>query len=1130
MRLVPKSILLPLILFYLCAIPFNARGNTVSDFPDYEEVFLEFRYLQVVNTTVIGYYRDGVFFLPVVEMFNMLLVYNEMNWDRLRLEGYFSNPANSFFLDFDSRRYRYKNQSGDLPVESFIVDQFDVYLDSRMFNEIFAMEFDINSVYMFMRLFSEERMPIRIRQDRLLARQRNLARMGTTELYQPNIPRNKQILNGGFVDYNLNYNTQNFNIHTGSLGLTVGTEVLFGDFQGSLFLTNSSTGSQSANFSNWRWRYYAPDGFIKQYRVGNLQSRGITYNRPIRGVSITNEPLYPSRVFDEFNYTDTANPYTEVEIYINDRLFDFFVVDETGLVNIQLPITYGINDIRIVKYSRDGQVSEVNRRLNVPFYFVPPQKLYFTAYAGQSSENVFNQVQRNVGLIDLAYGLSPSSTIRSKAEFVTGEDKNDMAYQLEYSQRIKSRVITNVQYSPLRFESISLSYQSPINSFINLSASNFREAYQEVNNGIRYRYGGSIFITVPIKVVPFFIRGGYDQTDFTNLVSRSYDLTFTTRVDRISLNLGYRNTARETSTFTSVSNTYNASASYSTPRTENIWRLFRGIYMRGQITFLDDLNNWDRFNIAFSRNVFAGGQLQFNYTYFNATRTGNFFLSFNFDIPYFRSNTSWRGTRQNTVLNQNIRGSVAYFPKDNIVLFDNRQQVGRSAVIFNSYIDSDGDGVYSEGDEIVPFNAMRIQGAGTRVFQKKGRTLFTQLRQYESYNVEVNQALIRDPSLVPLRDKFSIVTDPNQFKYIEVEYSRSGILQGTVIQDFGDVKQPVSGLNMRILRIDTESLVTARTFFDGSFYQMELIPAVYRVYPDSAQLGILRARAVPEYIEFEIEPSEYGDFKDVEFVLVPLTPRVRPEPEPEPIAVVQFYRVQAAMMSTLPRAIIAKAEIERMTGVPFELQYSNTFQLFRLFSREIEEHEEASRMVAVLQRSEFSDAYIITDSDLESEDIFYTVQVGAFRTRRSAEIHAEEARSSFGLNVDIFEDTITGWFKVQTERQADWRVAAILRTQIREETSYKDAFVSTRLPIDIQGFSYIIQIGVYNNREMAQSAAVEASNRTGMQFEIISSRRMNYYSVQLRGIRNWDEAVQVRDRLRREYNIMDVLILTIQSQ
>jgi hypothetical protein len=1152
-----RIVVLSLAFLFVLAIPDLVQSNNLNKTTIEEviidEVFFDFRFRQFVNTTLIAYYIDGNVFFPIGEILGHLLVFSEFDSSNDVVRGYISSDMNSFQLDFRNNRYRFRDKRGELTADDYYIDVFDTYLIAEKWEEIFGFQFDIDFSLLTVRLITEERLPIQVRFDRFIARNRMQDFLGQRTFHEPLIDRNPQLFNGGFLDYSLNYSTQNFDNHNTTLNLQAGTEVLFGDFQGSLTLSGNPQTGYSANWGNARWRYYLrTDSNLlpSQYLAGNIQNRGIVFNQRLRGATVTNEPLYQSRIFDEFNFTDNAQPDSEVEVFINDRLFDYFFIDESGFYSIRLPITFGINDIRIVKYSPDGQIVEINRRLNIPFYFVPNQKFYYTAYIGRSSTSGFEPNQYTVGLIDAGYGLSRSITVRAKAETIHGLDRQETAFQTELNNRI-NRVITSLQYSPNRYESLALTYQSEQNSFLNLSASNFRPEYQRLNNDIKYRLAATGFVGLSNVGIPLFLRSGYEISEYTSFTSTTYSGNITARLSRISLNAGFRSNERQSGVFTSTVTNYNASLSYSTPR-QGIWRPLTGLFLRSQIIYINDFDRPDQINFSMSRRLFQG-QLQASYNYFFATNRGGVFLSVNFEIPTNRFNTSFRTSGNNYVINQNIRGSLGYFHQDRMMVFDNRNQVGRSAVIFNSFLDTDGDGVYTEADQRLRSNAIRMQGSGARSRIVRDKMVITGLRPYDRYNVEINDAMITDPTLVGLKDKFSIITDPNQFKYVEVPFSRSGIVDGSVTRRFLESVQPVSGLNIRIMKLADSTITTARSFFDGSFFAMGVIPGQYIAYPDSAQLQILGVRAEPAIYPFEIVASEFGDFVDIAFELYPLVPVmpapvIAPEPAPPvvapPVAVAdpvvgppaietdvsQLYRVQIAMMPTMARAMIARQNVETLLNHPVEITMSPRLNMYRVLTRDVETLQEAERMLSVVRaRTEHRDAYTLNSVNYRLTDIEYAVQIGAFRNSGDAEQHAREARERFGLDVISFYHEISGWFVVQTREFTHWNDAIRMRDRIRATTTYTDAFTTSKPPEYRIFANYSVQVGAYSRIDFARQQAESFSRRTGMNFEVVFNEAARLYTVRLVEVPSLQQAEQLLRRLLDEFGFEEGMILSLET-
>ncbi|KPP95965.1 MAG: hypothetical protein HLUCCA01_06870 [Bacteroidetes bacterium HLUCCA01] len=1123
----PRPMRTPLKLITLLIAFFFSTLSTPSaqTATDYDEVFFEYRYMQLVATNIVGIYQNDAFFLPFAELFDPLLIYHETDWDNLRITGYINTDASSFALDFTAMTWQYRDRSGTFTADDFIVGQFDIYLSPAIYQEIFEFEFRVDLGLLSVRLFTSERVPILVRQERQRLRARIQSQTNSREIYQPQIGRQPKLFNGGFLDYNLNANTQDFENYSATGSFTGGVEILHGDVQGSVSMRQSQGGFDEAVFSNVRWRYYRPKGFVRQIYVGDVAPRGNLVRQRTRGVSVTNEPLYPTRVIDEFNLVEMASPDSEVEVFINDRLFDFFTVDETGQYNVRLPITYGINDIRVVVYAPDGQVSELNRRLNIPFYFAPPDEYFYTATVGRSVATNLQPEGYWLGVLTTSYGINLNHTLRLRAEYQEGPQEESLIVA-EHSARWLRDVITNIQVAPTKYEQFNVTYQSLNSNFFNGYFNNYRGTYRTINNNLDFQYGFSGFVNLPNRFIPLFVRAGVDNSEYTDLSLRSYNANVTTRFRTLSVSGGFRSLQRIVAGQTLSQNRYTLTTSYSTPRTTDVWAPLRGIFFRNLIEWRQNLGSMERVEFSASRRILSTGQLQVSYTRFVPNNQNALFISLSFDIPSARFNTSVRSSGGSQVINQAVRGSIGYFHDDHIFVFDNRQQVGRAALVANNFVDNDGSGRFSPGDELLGNNAIRLVGAGTRSFYKKDRAIFTQLRQYDAYNVEVNEALVRDPSLTAVREKFSIVTDPNQFKVIDVAFVRTGIIDGMVTRMLRDQPEGVSGLTMRLENLETGQVDAIRTFFDGSFYKMEVRPGRYRLQPDSTQLALLNVTAEPAYREVSIVATEFGDFVEgLDFELRSAEPEVivLPEPEPEP----QSFRIQTAVMNTLPRIIMAHYLAEQATGLLFEFQYSPETETYRLFSSELTSQEQVDEILHILHtRTDFDDAFVITDEEYDSFELMFAVQIGAQNTRSLAEAHAQLARDRYGLQVQVVEDLRDSMYKIQTVPSQQWRDVCERLERILQETEFADAFVVVPSHVKPDEYLFIVQVGAYARESMANRMRDDFVRRTGLPFEVTFNRCVGLYTVSVRDIPRWGNAIQMYNELLNEYGFEQVLVVS----
>jgi hypothetical protein len=187
-----------------------------------------------------------------------------------------------------------------------------------------------------------------------------------------------------------------------------------------------------------------------------------------------------------------------------------------------------------------------------------------------------------------------------------------------------------------------------------------------------------------------------------------------------------------------------------------------------------------------------------------------------------------------------------------------------------SYVDNNNSGIYDKGDEILPYNSVILDNPVTARVGRDSILRLSQLQSYYRYNLKVNRNALADPTLVPLMGEFSFVTDPNQYKRIEIPFYRGGILDGTVSIERSTGLQGQGGLRLLIKGVNNKYEQTVRTFADGGFYAMDIPPGIYTLEIDQAQLGFLGVSKPPAALQFEIKASAQGDYiEGQKIVLVP---------------------------------------------------------------------------------------------------------------------------------------------------------------------------------------------------------------------------------------------------------------------
>jgi hypothetical protein len=382
---------------------------------------------------------------------------------------------------------------------------------------------------------------------------------------------------------------------------------------------------------------------------------------------------------------------------------------------------------------------------------------------------------------------------------------------------------------------------------------------------------GSIYLPIRIFKLKtgFRFAGQHAQLDGYTLSKINFD--FSSRIWKFNFRINYRNAFSQTKNLTVFTeHSLTTSLTYTIARTPGVPIFVRGTFIRGQSLFDIKSGKFIQGDLQLSRTLFRNARLNINLGYNFQQKLFGTEVGFSFDMNILRSTTTFNSVGNATALRQSLNGSIGVDSRSAKIELSNREQVGRAALSVVSYIDNNNSGIYDKDDEILPYNSVILDNPVTARVGRDSVLRLSQLQSYYRYNLKVNRNALADPTLVPLMGEFSFVTDPNQYKRIEIPFYRGGIIDGTVSIERPAGLQGQGGLRLLIKGVSNKYEQTVRTFSDGGFYAMDIPPGIYTLEIDQAQLGFLGVSKPPAALQFEIKASAQGDYiEGQKIVLVP---------------------------------------------------------------------------------------------------------------------------------------------------------------------------------------------------------------------------------------------------------------------
>lgn len=965
-----------------------------------QEVFLSFNYRNFFNKVITAYYEDGNYYLPVSEIFSSLKISHEVNNENLTIAGFYLEPENTFRLDFSNYQVELANKGVfQLDASQMRVKELDYYIKMEVLATVFDLNFSVDMNNLLLQLETPHELPVVSEYKRQQRRERQERKTIGQEFHPLIYERDRKLVGGAFFDYSLSSfinNTENAYTYN----FDIGSELLGGDLEGSAY-GNYTNSYSNFTTNNLRWRYVLRNNdYLTQFYAGQTTSNGLI-DRNFTGVRLTNEPIEPRYLYDSYEIEGTAPIGSEVELYYNNSLYDFRRITEDEQFRFIAPLTYGTSRLRLRIYGPDGRVREREQRIQIPFNFLPKGEVTYHLNAGRLNNPILGSTEESyLAQGSVAYGLSDWLTQKVGIEYFDQFSDQAPHFYSSTSAQLFDDYLLNADIAPNAFYRLSgnVIYPSSASWGLNYTYFSDERIYNPIGND--HELSANLFIPFQIAELPLNFRftGDYAQNSAQNRDNIYYNLDLNSRINRLNLRLSFRDRQFGSFTFSpSSSSELRASATYLISPQTNLPRYLQNTFVSTSARFNPGSGTFQEAQIQASRSVFDKGRIQ-------ASFARNFAGNFNFmnvgliiDFNSIRSTSTVRTNRNQTSFTQNYRGSVGYDDYNNDVIFSNRNQVGRSATSLRLYVDSNNSDSYDEGDDTIQDDAIRIGRAGVQSTSKDGIFRFSQLQSYHRINMEINESAIQNPMLVPKFKEFSIVTDPNQYKPINVPFYTSGVVSGKVVQLDEESSAPLSGVRLYLESKEGDYSKEMQTFNDGSFYAHQIPPDSYDLYIDPNQLQFLNASSEPDTMTVEVEAIAEGDFvENLNFKVIPKSgldnsnQNEKTKTTQEEVVKnttkdreeLNRYKIQIASFKTAEKAQKVAADASKIINRPFKPVKNVLNNLYAIRSPLMDTEQEAIEQYRTLVDNNFGHnaLVVLNKTSLSQEEVDSVLILHKFKT------------------------------------------------------------------------------------------------------------------------------------------------------
>jgi len=865
-----SRIILLIVYFALLSSLIEGKRNKLED---EQEIFLSFRYGRSVNSVIIAYEQGEKIFLPVSELFGLLMIYHKVDISNLTVSGYFLEKNNDYLLDLKNGRAIINQKNISFNASNFLIKELDFYLEPWILKELFNLEFTVNASDLILSLVTPDIMPTVKKSNRIKSREFLEKSISEDIILHELKSIERHIIGGGYLDYSSFSNVTSEN-NNNNLKLSLGGELFFGESEGSVTLAKLGN-IMETDFSNLRWRYVFMDvPWLSQLGVGQMSSSGLN-SQQYSGMKISNDPVNPPQTFDSYIIDGYAVINGDVELYQYGKLVDYMKSDEKGYYRFEVPLNYGTTDIKIKIFGPSGEIIEDEKRIHIPFNFVKKDQIYYGIEFGKI-ENAFNSYSDNYFInTNASLGITSDITSKFGVQYFEEDSSSNILFYNSISTRILSSYLANIEWVQNSFSRLSFQGLFSSGKSLSLEYTKFDSTGLLNPTFLNSTLKGNFYLPLLIFSKSNSIRMSMINQKFINNSSKNigtFDLS--TSLKRIRINLGYRETIFDND-YENFGKTgkFSITSVYSLPRHNKIPKLLKGLYIRSNIRYNYPVYSKypESFSMVLVKEVDRWGKINFSYSYNYEEKNYRLEIGFIYNFEKIRSSSRIRLNNGNASYIQTLRGSIGYDQNLRNIIYDDRHQVGSSGVSVRMFLDENNSGKFENNEKMLIGNALRIKNSSTRGIKIGQMVRFTSLRPYTKYSFYIDESKILNPMLSPTHKEFTFIPDPNQYSILDVPFRITGIIDGKVLIFKNKNKSPIGGLRVKLISQDGEIEKTFKTFSDGSYYAMEIPPGKYQLRIDETQLQFLKAKSSPAVLEFEVKATKAGDFvQGLDFLLTPL--------------------------------------------------------------------------------------------------------------------------------------------------------------------------------------------------------------------------------------------------------------------
>lgn len=809
---------------------------------------------KTITRSILGIQKGITTYIPMQDLANALRFQINMDLPSQTVSGFWASEDNTYVVNAANNTYSVKGEVFTLPEDSIIIKDYgeglgDIYVTDELLNNLWGLNLRFDPAQMALLVQTKQLLPVEREKMREERQERFLQKTKTrAETYE---------------DLNYTYIPNEYKAIS-KPAANIATQTRWDSDQSELSQVSNLRGINDLLFAsadyNIQSSYDQDEGLdissarltlerradtgkelpfgMKLFKAGDISVKPpllIDRNQNGAGVTISNKPFKRAQSFDLITVEGNGIPGWDVEVYNDNQLQNFGVVDANGRYSFEdIELDYGPNQIRTILYGPQGQVEERVEEYNISNTMLAQGDLRIDATVMDANQNLIEV--EDVGKRDTDGYYHTASVQAGLNErftpFITSTRANTEAGTKNYISAgtnftalggigaveaykdLNGGSAIDAKYSK-NFAGFKLNGRTAFFNDFESDEANFGDNTKDFEGELR----GSTAIKTDLGSVRLALSGNHtefsDGSDRTSLVASQ-------SLGRSGLRLSNRTTTRlrdreHRQTSGRLSADYTITDNWAFRSSAN--------YDVSPETDIDSTLAEVRYN---DRNNFtATGDVRHDLENRNTTLG----LDASYDFKKFLGGIglNWNlGEGFDAILRTSM--SLGPFGKDESYIMTSDSLTGKTAFKGRIFKDKNNDGVFTEEDDEPIQNAkMRINGVRSDKTDENGMIDMVHPTGQGLVTVTLDEKALGNELLNTREPGYYTVLRPVTKPFVDMPLVVTGALDGNVY--FADGK-PSPTLRVQLINSQGEMIEQTTTDFDG-YYNFEYVrPGTYTVRAD----------------------------------------------------------------------------------------------------------------------------------------------------------------------------------------------------------------------------------------------------------------------------------------------------------